>query len=60
MGKFPFRSKTFWSGVGIILISVGSVLKTWEIKPADIQMFLFGLGLIGLRDAIEQLFEEEE
>jgi len=58
IGEFPFRSKTFWAGIGIILISIGNILRTWNITAADIQMILFGLGVIGLRDAIERYFKE--
>ncbi|RLE52577.1 MAG: hypothetical protein DRJ26_04560 [Candidatus Methanomethylicota archaeon] len=59
MGSFPWRSKTFWSGIGLILIGVGSILRRWQISWGDIQLILTGFGFIGLRDAIERWVSEE-
>jgi len=59
MGSFPWRSKTFWSGIGLILIGIGNILRTGQIQQADIALILNGFGLIGLRDAFEKFFSEE-
>jgi hypothetical protein len=50
------RSKTFWSGALMIVYSILEYITTGNFRP---EIFLTGLGLIGLRHSQEKLKNEE-
>ena len=56
MGNFPFGSKTFWSGLAMILLGAGSAIEQIVHNDFNVQaqlaMIFTGLGLIGLRQAV--------
>ena len=49
--NFPLRSKSFWSGVGLIIYGILKYLLFGEL---DLEAIMMGLGIIGLRHAIEK------
>ena len=49
--KWYVKSKSIWAGVGLILYAI---LKFVLFGEQDIQAFLTGLGILGLRHAIEK------
>ncbi len=51
-----YKSKTFWSGVALILLGL-YMYSTGELVAGS-QLIFMGLGLIGLRDAIKKLQEQ--
>lgn len=50
-----WKSKTFWSGVGLIALGLYLFVAGERITAA--QLIFTGLGLIGIRDAIRKLQE---
>ncbi len=52
-----YKSKTFWSGVALIVL--GLYLVAFGEKITGAQLIFNGLGLIGIRDAIKRLEEQK-
>ncbi len=48
-----YKSKTFWAGALMMAGAVVDIYFNRAITTADTTAFLSGLGLIGLRQAIE-------
>ncbi len=51
-----YKSKTFWSGIALIMLGL-YMYSTGEIITGS-QLIFTGLGLIGIRDAIKKLQEQ--
>ena len=54
MNKKFYLSKTIWSGVAIVVLGV---LKLFEVDPVVMNTLITvasGLGLIGIRDAMDK------
>jgi len=49
--KWYVKSKSVWAGIGLILYAI---LKFVLFGEPDIQAFLTGLGILGLRHAIQK------
>ena len=49
--KWYVKSKSVWAGIGLILYAI---LKFVLFGEQDIQAFLTGLGILGLRHAIQK------
>jgi len=52
-GKYPINSKTFW--VAVVCIVLGVYLVKIGDRNNGVQLILFGLGLLGIRDAIRKI-----
>jgi len=46
------NSKTFWSGVGIIILGLGEMLYTGKVTYEGLATCFAGTTVIGFRDAI--------
>lgn len=48
-----YESKTMWSGILMMIMAIYQIVTTGRIDPQAILAALGGLGLIGLRQAVD-------